>query len=374
MLKPRVLFISAPIGAGHFKAAQSVSQLLRLHHSCHTEVCNIFDFCHPFIGRTILTCYLKILATFPQVYGTMYGWGNQSRLALLGRELVSQLLARRMVDYIKEFQPAVIVCTHATPAGLVAWLKKKGLITVPAAAIVTDFVAHRLWVYPELEHYFVAHLAVAEYLSQQGITSRSIVATGIPVSEYFSQPGNKDQILAELSFTPDRKTILVMGGGAGILPMAEILALCDQIDRPLQIIAITGKNQSLYRRLSQWQATSRHPVRVFGFVDNVHELMRAADILISKPGGMSSAEALTMGVPLVIYRPIPGQEEANTRYLLSNGAALRADSLTELATILNKLFITEDEFVTLRRQAALLGRPHAAENIADFLAEYYLKG
>ncbi|QDR80476.1 Processive diacylglycerol beta-glucosyltransferase [Sporomusa termitida] len=374
MVKPRVLFMSAPIGAGHFKAAQSVSQLLRLHHSCHTELCSIFDFCHPFIGRTVLKGYLQILATFPQAYGAMYGWGNQSRLALLGRELVSQLFARRMVAYIKQFQPSVIVCTHATPAGLVAWLKKKGLITVPAAAIITDFVAHRLWVYPEFEHYFVAHPAMADYLSQQGILPQSIVVTGIPVSECFSQPGNKEQILAELKLSPGRKTILIMGGGAGVLPMAEILAVCDQLDRPVQIIAVAGKNQLLYRRLAQMQATSRQPVRVFGFVDNVHELMRAADVLISKPGGMSSAEALTMGVPLVIYRPIPGQEEANTRYLLNHRAALRADSLTALATILTRLFTTDDDFITLRRRAVLLGRPYAAKNIADFIAECHLKG
>lgn len=374
MVKTRVLFISAPIGAGHFKAAQAVSQLLRLHHSCHTELCNVFDFCHPFIGRTILKCYLKILATFPHAYGAMYGWGNQSRLALLGRELVSQLLAQRMLAYIKQFQPAAIVCTHATPAGLVAWLKRKGLITVPAAAIITDFVAHRLWVYPEFEHYFVAHPAMTEYLSQQGINPRSVVVTGIPVSACFSQPGGKEQILAELALSPDRKTILLMGGGAGVMPMAEILTLCAQIDRPLQIIAVAGNNQLLYQQLSQLQATSRHPVRVFGFVDNVHELMRAADVLISKPGGMSSAEALTMGVPLVIYRPIPGQEEANTRYLLANRVALRADSLPALAKILTTLFTNDNDIVTLRRQAALLGRPYAAKNIADFIAECHLKG
>ncbi|HWR07843.1 MGDG synthase family glycosyltransferase [Sporomusa sp.] len=373
MANQRVLFISAPIGAGHIRAAQSVSQLLQLNYNCHTELCNIFDFCHPVFGQTILTGYLKILDIFPQAYGAMYGWGNRSRLALLGRELVSQIFARRMVDYINKFQPSVIVCTHATPAGLVAWLKKKGLIKVPAVAIITDFVVHSLWVYPELEHYFVAHSAMAEDLSKNGILPQSIAVTGIPISDSFFQPCDKYQILDKLSLSPERKTILIMGGGAGVLPMGEILELCAQIDRPLQIVAITGKNQSLYRSLIQLGLVIRHPVRVFSYIDNVHELMSIADLLISKPGGMSSSEALALGVPLVIYRPIPGQEEANSRYLLNSGAALRADSLSELQNILIALFDDYDGFTTLRRQAVLLGRPFAAKNIVDFIAKYYFK-
>ncbi|HWR43182.1 MGDG synthase family glycosyltransferase [Sporomusa sp.] len=373
MADHRVLLISAPIGAGHIRAAQSVSQMLKVNHSCHTELCNIFDLFHPAIGQTILKAYLKILNIFPQAYGTMYGWGNQSRLALIGREWVSQVLAGRMLDYINKFQPSVIVCTHATPAGLVAWLKKKGLIRVPAAAIITDFVVHRLWVYPEFEHYFVAHPAMAEYLSQNGILPQSIVVTGIPVSDSFIQPIDKYQVLGKLNLRPDRKTILIMGGGAGVLPMDEILKLCAQIDRPLQIVAVAGKNQSLYRRLIQLGSVIRHPVRVFSYVDNVHELMSIADLLISKPGGMSTSEALSMGVPLVIYRPIPGQEEANTCYLLNNGAALRADSLSELQNILVRLFEDNSDFTTLRQRAALLGRPHAATDIADFIAKNYFK-
>ncbi|SMC66950.1 MGDG synthase family glycosyltransferase [Sporomusa malonica] len=370
MVKHRVLFISAPIGAGHIRAAQAVSQMLKVNYSCHTELCNIFDFFHPAIGQTILKTYLKILDIFPQAYGTMYGWGNQNNLALFGRELVSQVLAGRMLDYINKIQPSVIVCTHATPAGMVAWLKKKCLVTVPTAAIITDFVVHRLWVYPEFDHYFVAHSAMAEYLSQHGVESTSVAITGIPVSDSFIQPSDKDQVLDKLGLTRDRKTILIMGGGAGVLPMDEILKLCAQIDRPVQLIAVAGKNQQLYRKLVLLESVIGHPVKVLSYVDNVHELMSIADLLISKPGGMSASEALAMGVPLVIYRPIPGQEEANTRYLLGSSAAVRADSLSELKSILvNLLFEGNNDFISLRQQAALLGRPTAAKDIADIIAK-----
>ena len=369
MVNKRILFISAPIGAGHIRAAQAVSQILRDNYACQTELCNIFDFFPPAIGKTILAIYLKILDAFPAIYGTAYGWGNKSRLALLGRELISQLLAKRMLHYINEFQPDMIVCTHATPAGLVAWLKKQSLITVPTAAIITDFIVHRLWVYPEIDCYFVAHPAMVHYLRKHDIAA-AIAVTGIPVSNNFSQTSSKTELLAKLGLSNDRKNILIMGGGAGVLPIDKILNVCNQIDRPLQLIAVAGKNQALYQKLIQLAATSKHPVKVLSFVDNVHELMSVADLLISKPGGMSSAEALTKAVPLIIFRPIPGQEEANTRFLLDSQVALRADSLPELQGILSRLlFEDNNDLSALSQQAALLGRPNAAADIAKIIAE-----
>lgn len=367
----RVLFISAPIGAGHIRAAQAVSQRLSQDYGCQSELCNIFDFLPPAVGQTVLKTYLKILDTFPQAYGAMYGWGNQSRLALFGRELVSKMLARRMLAYIQKFQPGAIVCTHATPAGLVAWLKRNNLLTVPAAGIVTDFIVHRLWVYQEMDYYFVAHPAMSQFLHSYGIAPASVAVTGIPVNDSFSQPCDKSQLFTKLNLSPNHKTIMIMGGGAGVLPIDEIVKAGNQIDQPLQFITIAGKNQSLYQKLSATAASSKHPVKVLGYIDNVHEYMSIADIFVSKPGGMSAAEALAKGVPLVIFRPIPGQEEANTRFLLDNRAALRADSLAELQDKIIRLLSNDTELACLRQQARLLGRPDAASNIAAILEKNY---
>ncbi len=373
MASNSVLFISAPIGSGHIRAAQAVGHLLKITKpDCRIELCNVFDFFHPVLGQTILKTYLKALNLFPQAYGSVYSWGNESRLALAGREVISQLLARRMVNYINSFQPSVVVCTHATPAGLIAWCKQKGLLTVPAAAVITDFVVHRLWVYPELEHYFVAHDGMAEYLGKCGIAREAVTVTGIPVGQVFSRAGNREQILKQLKLDCGKRTILLMGGGAGLLPMEEILTACRQIDRPMQFIAVAGNNQQLYHKLARLAAGAGHAVRVLGYTDTIHELMSAADLLISKPGGMSTAEALALGVPLIIYRPIPGQEEANTQFLLANRAAVRADSLSDIITILESLFLAAgDELTNLRLRAAGLGRPKAANAIADFLITNY---
>lgn len=373
MDKPfKVLFITAPIGSGHIRAAQAVSGVLRSTYHSNVRIANVFDFFSPWLGKTVLKMYLKILALFPQLYGRMYQWGNDGSLALIGRQIISRFLARRMKHFILDYNPSVIVCTHATPAGLVAQLLKNRDVSVPSVAIITDFVVHRLWVYPELDYYFVARPAMQEYLQQYGIGPEKSQVSGIPVDLKFGEPFNRLQMEQKLHLAHAIKTILIMGGGAGVLPIDEIIAACDTLDIPLQLIAITGNNIKMNEKLRHISLAPQHHLRVEGFVDNVHEFMAAADLLISKPGGMSSAEALSRGLPILIYAPIPGQEQANTQYLLEQNAALRADSLSELRSLLTGLLIQHSgQLTSLKQQALRLGRPAAAEAIAERIFTFF---
>jgi len=362
----KVLFISAPVGAGHVRAAQAVANALQeIDPAIHTQLANVFDFFHPSLGQGILKLYLKLLATFPQAYGTMYGWGNDSSLALFGRRQVSRYLAKKMQRYILNYNPTAIVCTHATPAGLIAYLRRNSGLQVPTFAVVTDFVVHRLWVYPEINRYYVADETLRQFLDQQGIASERSRAFGIPVDASFSTNVSRNTILQRLNLPTDGKNILIMGGGAGILPMANILTACDRLNAPVCFIAVTGKNHKLYNELSALAKRLSHPVRVLGFVNNVHELMSCADILLSKPGGMTSAEALACGLPMIIFKPIPGQEEANTRFLVERNYAIRADTVEIVKEYLQRLLAdSSKELEALRHNAAEVGKGLAAKDIA----------
>ncbi|MBP2640122.1 MAG: Monogalactosyldiacylglycerol synthase [Firmicutes bacterium] len=363
----KILFISAPVGAGHVRAAQAVANALQeVDPAIRTQQANVFDFFHPSLGQGILKLYLKLLATFPQAYGTMYGWGNDSSLALFGRRQVSRYLAKKMQRYILNYNPSAIVCTHATPAGLIAYLHRHSGLQVPTFAIVTDFVVHRLWVYPEISRYYVADETLRDFLDQQGIASERSRAFGIPVDASFSMNVTRNAILQRLNLPTDGKNILIMGGGAGILPMAEILIACDRLDAPVRFIAVTGNNHKLYNELSALAKRLAHPVRILGFVNNVHELMSCADILLSKPGGMTSAEALACGLPMIIFQPIPGQEEANTRFLVERNYALRADTIESVKMNLQRLLsASSQELENLRCNVAKAGKGLAAKDIAQ---------
>ncbi|BBB93200.1 MAG TPA: glycosyltransferase [Methylomusa anaerophila] len=373
MAPNKVLFISAPIGAGHTRAAQAVSDVIIDHYpDVETCICNVFDFFSPQFGELLLKGYLKILEYYPQAYGRMYDWGNASGMALYSRDLLSRYLAGRMFKFIADYQPTVIVCTHATPAGLVAWLVRQGKINIPAAAVITDYVVHRLWIYREIARYYVADILLRDSMIQQGVEPSSIGITGIPVLPVFTQKLNKQQTRKKLGLKEDLKTILIMGGGAGVLPMEQILSLCNNLDVSLQLVLVTGKNTTLYDKLNKLKNTLRRPAHIYGYVDNVYELMAAADIFVSKPGGMSAAEAMATGLPLIIFRPIPGQEEANTRFLTKNGVAVCADSLADLKLILHRLLINNPEQLgIISRQALNMAKPNAAYSIVDDIAKNY---
>lgn len=367
----RVLFISAPIGAGHIKAAQAVARALQeMDASCATQMVNVFDFLPPLLGRLILGSYLKVLDLFPQLYALMYGWGNVSPLALWGRRIVSRLLANRLERYLSDWKPDLVVCSHATPAGLVADLAARKRLNVPTVAVVTDYVVHRLWVYPEIEQYVVAHEELSDFLAGYGIAKTRVACNGIPVSAQFGvdQPTERKAVLRELTLSEARKTVLLMGGGAGLLPMESILAAALEAMPEVQWIAVAGKNKALFQRLQELQKKWPEQLRAFGYHDQVHRLMDAADLLVSKPGGLTVAEALCEKLPIIIYRPIPGQEEANTAYLLKQQVALRAESTQEIIAMLRRLLYeqpSELEMMTVKAQQ--LGRPNAAAEVADWI-------
>ncbi len=372
----KVLFISAPIGAGHVRAAQAVGAALRrLDPGVAVEFANVFDFFSPRLGKAILGGYLKVLDIFPQAYGAAYGWGNSSRLALVGREAVSGFLAGRMERYLAVSKPDVVVVSHATPAGLVAHLAARGRLAVPTVAVVTDFVVHRLWVYPELGLYCVAHEGMRDYLAGAGLARERSVVTGIPVDGRFTAQLGKNAARAALGLADDRQVVLMMGGGAGVMPMAELVAAFEALGRPLQLVAVAGRNEALRRRLAAEAAGLRHcTLQALGFVDNVDVLMAAADVLVSKPGGLTAAEALAKGLPLVIYRPIPGQEEANTAFLTERGAAVKVDSALALADLACGLLDGRSERLAALGAAALsLGRPGAAEAVGRLIIDRLVK-
>ncbi len=353
MTKHKVLFMSAPFGAGHIRAAQAVMALLEQQPNIETRLVNIFDFVYPQFNKYILKMYIKILEIFPQAYGSMYGWGNSSKFALKVRQLINSFFATKLHYFIKEINPDIIVCTHATPAGLIAALVKQKKIKQTTIAIVTDFVVHRWWVYPELHYYFVANNQMKEYLMKFNIPAEAVQITGIPVYSHFIEPVNKHDIAAKYQLSLDHKTVLIMGGGAGVLPMADIFNVCNEMNFPMQIIVVTGHNKAVLKKLKSLDYKCNNQNVILGFVNNIHELMSISDLIISKPGGLTSSEALVKYLPMIIYRPIPGQEIGNTEYLVNKNIAIKVNDLKELKSVLNDLFINNPNLVSLKLQKIL---------------------
>jgi processive 1,2-diacylglycerol beta-glucosyltransferase len=239
----------------------------------------------------------------------------------------------------------------------------------PVAAIVTDFAVHGFWIHRNIDRYVVATGAMRDSLLSRHVRPEAIEVSGIPVRPEFVRSQEPREALRErLDLPRDRYIVLLMGGGLGIAPLEGMLRALDAVRVPLAAVVVAGKNARIGRRLTNAAESVGHPVRVLRFVDNVYDYMHAADVLVTKPGGLSTAEALVAQVPLVLCKALPGQEERNARVLVEAGAAARASETSELPAMLEAILKDEDRQEKMIAAARHLARPNAASEAASMVA------
>jgi processive 1,2-diacylglycerol beta-glucosyltransferase len=284
------------------------------------------------------------------------------------RAWVHQFTATNLRPLLQQMRPDVVICTHAFPCGVMAEYKKQFADAPPVVGVVTDFVVHAFWIHNNIEAYAVATPEMRATLIARGIPRDRIVVSGIPVRSDFSQRSPDACALRErLGLPHDRQTVLLMGGGLGIGPLESMMHALDRVQAPLCAVAIVGRSARSEQRVLEYAHRVSYPVRVVRFVNNVHEYMHAADVLITKPGGLTSAEALVAQVPTVLFKPLPGQEERNTRYLVQRRAALRAKNPADLTRTVEALLLSEEKRSTMRAAMAQLGKPDAAAQISAMI-------
>jgi processive 1,2-diacylglycerol beta-glucosyltransferase len=259
---------------------------------------------------------------------------------------------------LKRFEPDAVLCTHYLPLDTLAYLRKKGDGPRPfSVSIVTDFEAHALWMEPCVDLYCVAAEETKARLLARGATAADIVATGIPISARFASKPDPKAVRKVMGLRDDLPILLVPSGGFGMGPVAQILSELDRVSMVFQTVVVTGRNEELRRELAAQDR--KHPTRVLGYASNMHELMSISDLIITKPGGLTTSEALAMGKPLFIINPIPGQEAANSDFLLERGAAAKVNRVEDLPYRLENLLGTK-KLTDMARAARALGHPDAA--------------
>lgn len=362
----RVLILSAAYGAGHVQAAKALTAALQgLEPGIQVDTVEYFErFVSVAWAHVSRASYLGSITYAPALYGVFYDITQavppdslvQRALNLIGRD--------NLEEYLKGKRYDVIVSVYPTPSGALSELRGQGKIDVPFATLVTDYTVHSQWVHPHCDMYMVAAPDVAEEIvAMRGIKPGRIVTTGLPVDPKFSVRHERAAAATEFHLDADVFTILVVAGAAGAMPGAK-----DQLDALLklggswQAVYVCGKNERLFKAVSAAVPKRlKNRIHVSGFTTRLEVLMSASDVLVTKAGGLTVSEALVEGIPMVIYRPIPGQEEANTNYLVKHDAALIADDPKTLTVALGSLVSDPVRAQEMRRAAAALGRPDAAQ-------------
>ncbi|MDR3270011.1 MAG: glycosyltransferase [Peptococcaceae bacterium] len=349
-----ILVFSASFGAGHVRAAQALIE--ELHRQDAQTKINHVDF-GAFLSRTfnvfLKSTYIEVIKHTPKLWGKFYYRTAKIPPHSVFQRFLSGLGRRELLKYIHAGQPPdLIICTYPTVAIVLAELRQQHTLATPLVTVITDYGLHNHWVHPGVDLYIVGCDRVCEGLLRHGISKDKIKVTGIPVSPRFENPLSRKKIALRLGIHPARLTLLVMGGAYGVLDNAKyLLKYLDALPDTLQILMVCGKDERLYRSLDETIQEARHQILRFGFVNNVEELMTVSDLIITKAGGLTVSEALTRKLPVLIYKPIPGQEEENAAFLQTIGAGRVAYDDDELARIVEEL-VTQPEKLLLLRQAA----------------------
>jgi processive 1,2-diacylglycerol beta-glucosyltransferase len=366
----RVLVLSASVGAGHLRAAQAVELALRELAPPDAVVKNVdvLTLTNAAFRKIYGEAYLDLVNKAPHMLGFFYDYMDKPRAKDSKREklrlLVEKLNLSSLCDLLECERWDSVVNTHFMPAEIIASLRKRKKLKTPQMTVTTDFETHRLWVNQPCDHYTTATDEGAAYLRHWGVPGEDVTVTGIPIHPVFTKAKDRDECRKRQDIVGGRPVVLQLAGGFGVGPVETIFQSTLAVEMPLELVVVTGKNAAAKKKLEAFKPPKQHRVKVLGFTDQMDELMAAADVVVSKPGGLTTSETLARGAAMVIVNPIPGQESRNSDYLLENGAAIKINNLPTLATKLTALLEDPSRLGQLKANARRIAKPQAAFDVA----------
>jgi len=360
----RLLIVSTGAGTGHNRAAAALEEAARATQpDAVVSTIDALDYGTSLLRDIYARSYILMANRIPALWGFVYTRSNDkdadSRLGRL-RALIDRVNARRLLETARAFRPDAILCTHFLPASVLGNLAEERRI--PLSMVVTDFDLHAMWVQPRVAHYFVAAEGVRRMVIARGIPGDRISVAGIPILDRFRNAPSRAEARRRLGFDDDRPLLLAMGGGFGRRGLAAVVEAAASVNEGGTVLAVTGRNRKVRAAIERLHGGNGR-VKTYGFVENVEVLMSASNLLLSKPGGLTSAESLTMGLPMVLTSPVPGQEEQNAAFLVASGAAVRTGSTDDLRRAVGPLLGDRDRLESMARAALDAARPFASRDI-----------
>ncbi|MBD2872892.1 MGDG synthase family glycosyltransferase [Paenibacillus arenilitoris] len=355
--QPKVLLLYASYGEGHLQVARAIKSALEERGNDRTVMIDLMAESHPWLNEMTRRFYLKSYTHMPSLYGWMYDFTRPMKHNSLFGGLLHSFGRDKIRRILEAERPDAVV--HTFPFFALPGLKRRTRLMPPSYAVITDFDLHRRWVHPSIDRYYVATKDLKKELTQLGIPGGSVKVSGIPLKRGFRQTKATPELYNRYGLRADRPVVLIMAGAQGVMP--DVNRICEGLlqNPNVQIALVCGHNdqmkQQVEHRFRQLYGGSR--LHVFGFVEQIHELMALSGCLITKPGGVTLSEAIAAGLPIFVYRPVPGQERQNALYLESKGAAIIANdpdelSMQILSLIGDPLRLTASRLCTRRLQAS----------------------
>ena len=366
MNSKRILILTLSVGAGHVRAAEVVQRAL---YDCIDPVeVRLLDALK--VARSwFLTLYVRPYWWMLRRAPGLWRWLFERRQRKLHSATAPRWVFRRgckeVLERLKTYAPHLVIANEIGAVEIAVLGKREGWFNAPILAVQTDFQTEPPWVQPEIDVYCVASEGARSQLVKWGISPNRILVCGVPVDPVFGIPFDKSELLRGLGLDSQRPVVLVMGGGMGPAPLDAIIERLELCGFPLQVLAVAGHNRTQEQALEHLRGKVALDLHVFGWADTIAEFMAAADLLITKPGGLTTTEALSAGLPMIVTQPIPGPEEQHLRYLEQQGVAVPAKTLEEIPQLVTRMLSKPEALAEMSRRQRDMSRPDAAHAIAQ---------
>jgi processive 1,2-diacylglycerol beta-glucosyltransferase len=367
-MAPKVLLLYISEHSGHHCASLAIERALKAAEPrVETMNINSFNYTNPILEKVINRAYMGVVKRTPEIWDYLYDNPKVVKRTQKLRDIIHRFNTGRLKALLDESKPDAIVCTQAFPCGMIADYKKTFNLSAPLIGVLTDYAPHSYWIYNNVDRYIVPSKETGQKLIDDGIERSRVLDFGIPIDTKFASRHDRAALCSKLGIDSSKKCLLVMGGTQGLGPIKSLVRLLDLSHLDLETIVVTGTNKKLCRWLSGRRF--RKKFIILPYAENIEELMQAASVIITKPGGITTAEALAAGLPMLIVHPLPGQEAMNTKFLLKEGVAVKAASPQDVPVLLEELLYNENKLKSMGEKGRSLSKPDSAKNIARLILE-----
>jgi processive 1,2-diacylglycerol beta-glucosyltransferase len=362
----RIAILTLGVGAGNLRASQAVH--LALHDGAddvEARTIDILDLAEPWFLRLYAYPYWLLVRRAPSVWRRLFEWRQRKQLRKTSPDWLFRRGCRAVLARLRSFRPHLVIATEMGAARVAGLGRREGWFDAPILAVQTDFCAQPPWVRKEIDVHCVGSEQARSQLIAWGVSANRIVNCGVPIDPAFALRFDRTEVRRALGLHPTRPVVLLMGGGSRPAPLDTIVKSLEMCRHPIQVLAVTGRDRNMRQRLEALRGQLALDLHVFGWSDSIPELMGAADLLITRPGAVTTSEALAAGLPPILTFPAPGMEERNLQFLVERKLGIAARSPEEIPGLVSGLLDDPKLLEEWSARGQEMARPDAAYAVAQ---------
>ena len=374
----KVMILYANAGNGHRRAAEALAAVCESDERfAEVKLVDALDYTNKVFQELYSNLYIEAVKKIPTLWSLAFDDSDEPWTKEKGRILLHRLHGMPLAKEIKKFKPDLCLCTHFMPADIISTMLKEDEIQTDLGVVVTDYYVHASWLESYVNRVYVAKEESREQLVRLQFPPKRVKTLGIPIDPVFENLPDRNTLCEKHEVDPALPMILLSAGAFGVMSGDDMAQMLGGITEPCHLAVVCGNNKKLKTQIEKYiedNGAENITYHILGFTKEMHEWMGMASLFIGKPGGLSTSECLAVGLPMLIWNPIPGQEVFNSVYLLENGAAFYPDSIATLPFRIDNLLKNPEKLKKMQDAAKLLGRPSAARDIINDAVEHLDEG